>query len=457
MGKKFIIEPQIEIPVKMEVDILVVGGGPAGIMAAQAASDDGLKVALIEGRSFLGGNLTIGLPILDFHSQKGNQIIKGLPDKFVNRLIDMKGATKIQRCPLHMSISFIEPEEVKLAAINVMKENNVKVLLNAVCASAIMADDKIKGVIVESKGGREALLAKVIIDCSGDGDVAYQAGAKYEKGNKDGLMQPATLEFCLRNVDIDKLRFSVADHPDLYKPEPIPPEYYAENRYFILVGLKSLMKRAREDGLNLPVDTTVIVTGIGEGEIWVNMTRVTGTDGTDPDSVTEAEFIARRQIDHLIKYFKNYVPGFENAYMSRTAPFIGIRETRRIIGKYTLTRDDIMHRRQFEDGIAVVSYPLDIHQPDGDGFSLEWSGDCYDIPYRSLVPEKILNLLVAGRSISATHEAMASTRVMGPCMAMGEAAGRAAKISVRRDISPSEIDFGELREELLSNGAYLRT
>lgn len=457
MEEKFILEPQRKIPVKMEVDVLVVGGGPTGIIAAQAASDDGLEVALIESKSFLGGNLTIGLPILDFHGQKGNQIIKGLPDKFVNRLIDMNGATKIQRCPLHMSISFIEPEEVKLAAINMMQENNVRVLLNTNCVGAVMDGDEIKGVFVESKGGRDAILAKVIIDCSGDGDVAYWAGAKFEKGNANGLLQPATLEFCLKNVDIDKLRFSVANHPDIYKPEPIPPEYYAENRYFILVGLKSLMQKARKDGLNLPVDTTVIVTGFGEGEIWVNMTRVTGTDGTNPDSVTQAEFTARQQINHLIKYFKNYVPGFENAYMSRTAPFIGIRETRRVAGKYTLTKDDIMNRRQFEDGIAVVSYPLDIHQPDGDGFSLEWSGDCYDIPYRSLVPEKILNLLVAGRCISSTHEAMASIRVMGPCMAMGEAAGRAAKISVRNGIRPSEIDVRDLRAELLNKGAYLRT
>ncbi len=457
MEKKFITEPQREVPVKMEVDVLVVGGGPSGIIAAQAASDDGLSVALIEGRSFLGGNLTIGLPILDFHGQKGNQIIKGLPDKFVTRLINMGGASALQRCPLHMSITFIEPEEVKLAAINVMKENNVRVLLNTACAAAIMEGDDLKGVIIESKGGREAILAKVVIDCSGDGDIAYRAGAKFEKGNKDGLLQPATLEFCLKNVDIDKLRFSVANHPDKYKPEHIPPEYYAENRYFILVGLKALMAKAQEDGLDLPVDTTVIVTGIGEGEIWVNMTRVRGTDGTDPDSVTRAEFEARRQIDHLVKYFTNYVPGFENCYMSRTAPFIGIRETRRISGKYTLTRDDIMARRQFEDGIAVVSYPLDIHQPDGNGFSLEWSGDCYDIPYGCLVPEKVQNLLVAGRCISATHEAMASSRVMGPCMAMGEAAGRAAQLAVKKGVKASEIAVQELREELLRKGAFLRT
>ncbi|WP_390936002.1 FAD-dependent oxidoreductase [Parapedobacter soli] len=434
-----------------------MGGGPSGIMAAQAAAESGMSVILIEGKSFLGGNLTIGLPILNFHGQKGNQIIKGLPAKFVDRLANMGGASAIQRCPLHMSITFIEPEEAKLAAINVMRENNVSVLLNTFCVDTIVEGTDLKGVIIENKGGRSAVLAKVVIDCSGDGDIAFRAGARFEKGNSKGLMQPATLEFCLKNVDIDKLRYSVYTYPETYDTTVIPAEYYRENRYFILVGLQEQMRQAKRDGLELPVDTTVIVTGLGEDEIWVNMTRVLGTDGTDAASVTNAEFEARKQIDHLLKYFRGYVPGFENCYVSRTAPFIGIRETRRIVGKYTLQREDILSRRQFEDGVAVVSYPLDIHQPDGNGFSLEWSGDCYDIPYGSLVPEKINNLLMAGRCISASHEAMASSRVMGPCMAMGEAAGRAAYLAVKHGITPAEVDTRELRGELLDRGAFLRT
>src|SRR5690606_29176132 len=152
----------------------------------------------------------------------------------------------------------------------------------------------------------------------------------------------------------------------------------------------------------------------------------------------------------------DYVPGFENAYFLKTAPFLGIRETRRILGHYTMTRDDIMSCRHFDDAIAVASYPLDIHHPQGGGCTLEWCGDCYDIPYGSLIPQTVNNLIVAGRCISATHEAMSAIRVMARCMAMGEAAGRAAKMAVRNSIRPSEIDVAALQGELLSKGAYLR-
>jgi len=206
----------------------------------------------------------------------------------------------------------------------------------------------------------------------------------------------------------------------------------------------------------LPTDRTIVITGLRKGEAWINMTRVNGVDGTDPASLTQGEFIAMKQINVIHKYLLNYVPGFENACLMRKAPFLGIRETRRIVGQYVMTRDDILSCRRFDDAVAVASYPLDIHHPKGGDCTLEWSGDCYDIPYRSLVPLKVENLLVAGRSISTTHEAMSAIRVMAPCMAMGEAAGRAAKIAVLEGVAPSKIDVDKLRSQLLSNGAYMR-
>lgn len=454
--KYFIHEPAIDIPVKMISDILVVGGGPSGIMAAQAASEDGLDVVLVENRSFLGGNLTFGLPILGFHSQKGIQIIKGLPQKFVERLQARNAASKIQLCPLHMSIAFLEPEAVKTAAIELLRDNNVNILLHTFCTGAVMEGNTVKGIIVESKAGREAILAQTVIDCSGDADVAFRAGVPCTMGDEAGRVQSATLEFSMENVDVDKLRLSVANESHTYTPDFISPEYYQENRFFILVGLRDIVRKARERGLQLPVDKVVIVTGLRKGEMWINMNRANGIDGTDPVSLTQGEIITRRQLKELSDYFITYVPGFENAYLSRTAPALGIRETRRIVGKYILTKDDIMARRRFEDEIAVASYPIDIHHPVGGGFSLEWSGDCYDIPYRALVPEKVENILVAGRCIPSTHEALASVRVMAPCMAMGEAAGRAAKIAVRDGIPPSDIDVKKLRNELILTGAYLR-
>ncbi len=445
-----------DLPLRMKVDVLVVGGGPAGIIAARAAAGEGLKVALIENRSFLGGNMTIGLPILGFLGQKKNQIIKGLPQEFIDRLAKRDAASEHRPCPLHMSITLVEPEAVKEVAFEMLVENGVDVLLYTLCTDVIMKENRLEGVIIESKAGREVILAKAIIDCTGDADVAFRSGVPCEQGDEEGGVQPPTLMFSLGNVDTDKLRLSIAEDPLTYSTDFIPADYFSQNRQFIVVGLRELVKKAHEDGLLLPTDRTIVITGLRKGEAWINMTRVNGVDGTDPASLTQGEFIAMRQISVIYKYLLNYVPGFENSYLLRKAPFLGIRETRRIVGKYIMTRDDILSCRKFDDAVAVASYPLDIHHPKGGDCTLEWSGDCYDIPYRSLVPLKVENLLVAGRSISTTHEAMSAIRVMAPCMAMGEAAGRAAKIAVLEGVAPSKIDVEKLRRQLLSNGAYLR-
>lgn len=444
------------LPVRSQVDVLVVGGGPSGIIAAKAAAEDGLKVMLIESRSFLGGNMTIGLPILGFLGQKKNQIITGLPQKFIDRLRVRNAASEHRPCPLHMSITIVEPEVVKAEAFEMLEESGIEVLLYTSFADVIMKGSEIKGVTIESKAGREAILAKVVIDCSGDADVAYRAGVPCEKGNQQGGVQPPTLMFSLGNVDTDKLRFSIAEEPRTYLTDFIPNEYFGQNNQYIVVGLRSLVQKAKADGLKLPTDRTIVITGLEKGEAWINMTRVNGVDGTDPVSLTRGELEARRQITDIFKYLKGYVPGFENAFLSRTAPFLGIRETRRIVGKYIMNREDILSCVRFDDAVAVASYPLDIHHPVGGDCTLEWSGDCYDIPYRSLVPLKVENLLVAGRTISTTHEAMSAIRVMAPCMAMGEAAGRAAKLAVRDGVFPSEISVSKLRKELLGKGAYLR-
>jgi hypothetical protein len=261
--------------------------------------------------------------------------------------------------------------------------------------------------------------------------------------------------FCLGGVDTEKLRLSISEEPRTYLTDFIPAEYFGQNNQFIVVGLRSLIQKAQQDGLSLPTERTIVITGLREGEVWVNMTRVNGVDGTNPASLSFGEMEGRRQINDIQKYLIGYVPGFENAYFTKMAPFIGIRETRRIVGKYVMTAEDVLGCARFDDAIAVASYPLDLHHPQGGGCTLEWCGDCYDIPYRSLVPEKIENLIVAGRCISTTHEAMSAIRVMAPCMAMGEAAGRAAKMAVRNNILPSRVNVAALQAELLEKGAYL--
>lgn len=452
---KLIKEPGKDLQVRKEVDVLVVGGGPSGIIAAQAAAEDGLKVALLESRSFVGGNMTIGLPVLGFLGQKGNQIIKGFPQKFIDRLAARQAASEHRPCPLHMSITLVEPEAVKTVGLEMLVESGVDVMLYTYCVDVIMEGDILRGIVIESKAGREVILAKMIIDCSGDADVAYRAGVPCEKGNESGGMQPPTMMFCMAGVDTEKLRLSITEEPRTYLTDFIPAEYYGQNQQFIVVGLRQLMAKGREAGLTLPTERTIVITGLRKGEAWINMSSVHGVDGTDPESLTYGEVNGREQIKDIIKYLITYVPGFKDAYFAKTAPFLGIRETRRIVGEYVMDKDDVLGCARFDDAVAVASYPLDLHHPDDGGCTLEWCGDCYDIPYRSLVPKKVKNLLVAGRCISSTHEAMSAIRVMAPCMAMGEAAGRAAKMAIRQGVTPSQINVEKLRKELLANGAYL--
>jgi len=452
----FFEEPSRQVPVTRDYDVLVLGGGPAGLIAALSAAESGQKVGLVESRSFVGGNMTIGLPILGFLGQKKNQIIQGMPQKFIGRLKAVNASSEHRWCPLHMSLTLVEPEAVKTVGLEMLVEAGVDITLHAMIAGVVKDGNKIKGVILQSKSGREIYTAKIFVDCTGDADVAFAAGVPTEKGDDDGGLQPPTLMFCLAGVDTEKLRRAIADHPKTYMTDFIPNEYFGQNHQFIVVGLKEVIKEAQAAGLNIPTERTIIITGLRAGEAWINMTRIKGVDATNVHSLTAGEIEGRQQIPDIQRYLREYVPGFEECYFTKTAPFLGIRETRRIVGHYTMDRDDVLTRAHFDDAIAVASYPIDIHRPNDDGCTLEWSGDCYDIPYRSLVPLEIDNLLVAGRCMSSTHEAMAAIRVMATCMAMGEAAGRAAAMCAKENVRPEDLNVSALQHELRMHGAYLR-
>ena len=452
---KTIHEQAREIPVLAEVDVLVAGGGPSGLMAAQAAAADGkARVMLVESRGYLGGNLTIGLPILAFLGPKGNQVVKGAAQKFIDRLRARGAASGHKPCKLHMSLTIIDSEAAKDVAVEMMEEAGVDVRFYTFVSDALVEDGRVKGVVVESKAGRQAILAKTVIDCTGDGDVAFRAGVECRKGDTDGGLQPPTLMFNMRGVDIQSLRDAIVNQPEVYDMDRMPKEQFAEGN-FITVGLRGQIEKARAAGLEVPVSRTILISGLAPDEIWVNMTRVNGTDSTSPESYTRCEIAARRQVPVVVEYLKRFVPGFASAWVDKIAPFTGIRESRVIVGRYVLTAKDILSQRKFDDVICLAGYPVDIHHAKGGDCTMIFCEDAYQIPYRVLVPEKVEGLLVAGRCASMDHEAMAATRVMSTCMALGEAAGTAARLALATGVPPRAVDVALLQRALLANGACL--
>ena len=452
---KSIKEPARELKVRAEVDVLVVGAGPAGIMAAEAAAKDkNLKVMLIEQRGYMGGNLTIGLPILSFLGPKGDQVVKGGAQKFIDRMWAKGAASEHKPCKNHMSLTIIDPDQAKTVAWEIMDDAGVEVLLYVFVTDTIVENGKVKGVIIESKAGREVILAKTVIDCTGDGDVAFRAGVECNKGDENGGMQPPTLMFCMRGVETQKLRDAICNEPEKYDMDVMPTSQFRKDK-FITVGLRGRILEAQQQGYKVPVARTILITGLAEDEIWVNMTRVSGVDATNPVSYTQGEHDARFQMYEVIAYLKDFVPGFKNAWLEHSAPFMGIRETRVIVGKYVMTAKDILEQKRFDDAIAVAGYPVDIHHAKGGDCTMLFCEDAYQIPYGVLVPPTVEGLLVAGRCSAMDHEAMAATRVMSTCMALGEAAGVAARIAIADGVEVSAVDVKKVQKALLENDAYL--
>jgi FAD dependent oxidoreductase len=458
--------PRIELPPRDallagETDVLVVGGGPAGLGAALGAVQAGARVILAERYGFLGGNATAALvmPLMSFHTQMptkerrgattllptdhgpGEPVVSGVLAKLLARLVSVGGAI-----PPTLATGYVvpfDPEWFKIVALDLLDEAGVQLLFHAF-ASGVLGEERVEGVIFETKSGPLALRARVTVDCTGDADVAVQAGTPYEIGRADGLVQPMTLMFRMAEFHRAAFETYVKENPKQWRG---------------VHGLWDLVREATQAGvLKLPREDILFFATPHEGEVSVNSTRVTRVLGTDVWDLSYAEWMSRRQMRQIAEFLRRYVPGFERSYVMQSGVNVGVRETRRIVGDYQLTVDDVLSARKFEDGIARGAYPVDIHNPTGTGTVLKRlpPGEAYDIPLRCLMPKNASGVVVAGRCISGTHEAHSSYRVMPIVMATGQAAGVSAAIAARRGIDPRQISVREVQHELVRQGASLR-
>ena len=444
-----------------EYDVLVVGGGNAGCAAALAAARHGAKTLLVERYGFLGGTATASMvgPWMTFHSGK-ERIVGGIAEEIVQRLI-VKGAS-----PGHLhdasdyvpTITPFDPEVHKALLFEMMQEAGVHLLLHAYVTDAISAAGTVEGATFATVGGPRSYRAAVTIDATADAYVAASAGVETQQGDERGRVQPATLMFRLSHVDLGKTAAYVRAHPDQMRTSLKTHERTAAHLTAV-AGLYDLWHAAQESGeVTIPRELVSFFITPYEDEVTVNMTRVTNIDPLDPDDLTRAEIEARLQVMQLFEFFRRRVPGFERARLAATATQIGIRESRRIVGEYTLTRDDVLEGRHFDDAIARSSYPIDIHNPSGSGTTTQRlpQGGSYEIPYRCLVPKSVERLLVAGRCISTTHEALASTRLTPTVMTLGQAAGTAAALANKQRLRVRDVDASILRETLTRDGVDLR-
>lgn len=444
---------------ELEFDVVVAGGGPAGINAAIAAGRGGARTLLIERYGFLGGMSTVALvyPWMTFHTETGRQVIKGIAQEIVERLIAIDGSPGHLRDTVGFTntVTPYHPEKYKLLALEMLEEAGVEVLVHSFADSVEVDGGTIKSIRLVTKSGPIRVKAKQFIDSTGDADIAFLSGAPCLKGREnDQKTQPLTMKFRMRGVDVSKVKEAMKRNPEnFYKKTPIN-----ELDELPLTGVQGFYKEWNASGVPINRDQVLFFIGPEEDEVLVNCTRVQGLDGTDVFDLTKGEKEGRKQVMMMAKFLQTTIPGFEKASISAVGSQIGIRETRRISGEYSLTIEDVITGKKYYDTIALSGYPIDIHDPTGKGVQandIEGDGS-YGIPYRCLIPKGIDNLLVAGRCISTTHEALATTRLTPSCMATGQAAGTAAAISLAEGVDPRDLDASMLRKKLLEGGAVLQ-
>ena len=448
---------------KLQADVVVIGGGPSGMCAAIAAAREGVRVILVEQAGFSGGMATRGLvgPFMTCYDAKGEtMIIRGLFEEIVNRMVDRGFA--IHPSEVHGGTAFtswikighehvtpFEPEGLKVIMDEMLTEAGVKVLYHTDFLRPVMEKDTIIGVLVSSKRGMEIIQGTIVIDCTGDGDVAFRSGVPYEMGNEElNLMQPASMFFQISNVDHEAVEADIQANID---------NFYRKDG----VNYRSFHWRVSEARENGDWDLKRVSIGLfrmPKPDEWcVNTSRIMGVDSTDNESLTDAEIEGRQQAQTIFRFLQKYVPGCENARIKSTASYIGIRESRHIRGEYRLTAEDLLESKVPEDSILLAANSVDVHGRFGPTSNeyVPIKGDYYGVPYRSLIPVGVEQLLIAGRCVSADSTAAGAIRVMPPCMGMGQAAGTAAALAIKEGCTVRQLDAQKLRKVLMERGAYL--
>lgn len=463
-GDPFLAGAKTAVKESYRCDILVVGGGPSGVCAAISAARLGAKVMLVDSGNCLGGMGTKGLvgPFMTCYDAKGEEmIIRGLFEEVVDRLVAIGGALHPsgirQKTEFtawisegHDHVTPFDPELLKVVYDHMCKEAGVKVLYNSVFAHPVMKGDAICGAVLLTPSGLEAAEAKMVIDATGDGTVAFRAGAPCVFGDPEsGRVQPSSLFFRMNNIDTDRLIAEV---------EPHLPEFRRVNG----VSYRCLHWRVTEAEAagewDLARKSVNIWRSVEKDQWVVNCTRIHGVDATDAENLSAAEEEGRRQVQELMHFFRKYVPGCEKATLMGTGSVMGIRESRHVHGDFVLPVQDLIDGVIPEDNILLSANSIDVHGAMGGpagGLYMPIKKDKYGIPYRVLLPAGVKNLLLTGRCVSADSAAAGAIRVMPPAMALGQAAGTAAALCLKDGVQPEKLDYGELRDALIKGGAYL--
>lgn len=442
-----IVEPSRTTSVLGEYDVVVVGGGPAGIMAASAAGRAGRSVILLERYGFLGGAGTAGglSTFCGLHARvhgEDRRVVHGLADDLYERLERLDGLA-----PAHLTINdgilaqAFDISAYKYAADQLVTDFGVQVLFHCVAVGAVMAgDSSIDAVLIESKSGRHAVRGQVFVDASGDADLAAWAGAPYEKSPGLGGMLYPSMMFRINGVDA-----AAAGEKPWRTAERLMDEAEAAGTHHF--PRKRPIVRPQRNPLEWRANLTQLRNPDGSA-----------IDGTDVVQLTLGELQGRAQIFDAFSFIKDHVPGFEGSYVVDIAPQIGIRETRRIVGAYQLSEDDVLDCVDFDDTIGVNGWPVEAHVAGSVEFRWqrgEQPRGFNQMPYRMLLPQGVDNLFVAGRCASMTHEGQSSARVTGPCFVMGEAAGAAADLMLSRGGATADVDVATLQAVLEKHGVFL--